>query len=88
VAGEQVVGLEYEADFAVADGGEPVMRQPGDICALEGKAARGWPVEKADQVHQRGLAGARGAHDGDELEPGPMANEALARAVTAAWPLP
>ena len=33
------------------------------------EAAARWPVEAADDVHGRGLAGARRAHDGNELAP-------------------
>jgi hypothetical protein len=66
-AGQQVEGLEDEADFLVADAGELVVVELGDVVAVEPVLALGGRVEAADQVHQGGLAGAGGAHDGDVL---------------------
>ena len=66
-AGEQVEGLEDEADFLVADAGELVVVERGDVVAVEPVVALGGRVEAADEVHQRGFAGAGGAHDGDVL---------------------
>ena len=66
-AGEQVEGLEDEADLLVADAGELVVVELGDVVAVEPVLALGGRVEAADEVHQRGFAGAGGAHDGDVL---------------------
>ena len=66
-AGEEVEALEDEADLAVADGGECVGVEGGDVDAVEAGRAAGRAVEAAEHVHQGGLAGAAGAHDGDEL---------------------
>jgi hypothetical protein len=66
-AGQQVEGLEDEADLLVADARQLVVVQFADQLAVEPVAALGGRVEAADQVHQRGLAGAGGAHDGDVL---------------------
>ena len=66
-AGQQVEGLEHEADFLVADAGELVVVHFADQVAVEVVQAGGGRIQAADQVHQRGLAGAGGAHDGDVL---------------------
>jgi hypothetical protein len=66
-AGEQVEGLEDEADLLVADAGEFVVVELADVVAVEPVLALGRGVEAADEVHQRRLAGAGGAHDGDVL---------------------
>jgi hypothetical protein len=66
-AGEQVEGLEDETDLLVADAGELVVVELGDVVAVEPVAALGGAVEAADEVHERGFAGAGGTHDGDVL---------------------
>ena len=66
-AGQQVEGLEDEADFLVADAGELVVVEFADQLAVEPVLALGRRVEAADQVHQRRLAGAGRSHDGDVL---------------------
>ncbi len=66
-AGQQVEGLEHEADLAVADRGQLVVRELLDRGAVQAVGARGRLVEAADHVHQGGLAAARGTHDGHVL---------------------
>src|SRR5258708_17005120 len=38
-----------------------------DFVAVDGDAARGGYVQAAEKIEQRGLAGAAGAHEGDEV---------------------
>jgi hypothetical protein len=66
-AGEQVEGLEDEADLLVADAGELIVVELGDVVTVEPVAALRRRVEAAEEVHQRGFAGAGGSHDGDVL---------------------
>ena len=66
-ARQQVEGLEDEADLLVADARQLVVVQLADQLAVEPVAALGGRVQAADQVHQRGLAGAGRAHDGHVL---------------------
>ena len=66
-AGEEVEALEDESDFLVADVGEFVAVELGDVCAVEEVVAGGGAVEAADHVHEGGFAGAAGAHEGDEF---------------------
>ncbi len=47
--------------------GQFVAVKAANIDAVQRVAAGGGAVEAADGVHQGGLAGAAGAHDGDEL---------------------
>ena len=51
-AGEEVEGLEDEADLLVANAGELVVVELGDVVAVEPVAALGGGVEAADEVHQ------------------------------------
>src|SRR5262249_54578972 len=51
----------------VADQGALVGGQAGDLLAVQPVAAGGGAVQAAQDVHQRGLARARGAHEGDHL---------------------
>ena len=64
-ARQQIEGLEDEADFAVADFRELVVVHFADADAVQFVMAGGGRVEAADQVHQRGFAGAGRPHDGD-----------------------
>ncbi len=57
-AGEQIEGLKDEADLLVADAGELVVVQLADQLAVEPVFALGRGVKAADEVHERGLAGA------------------------------
>ena len=66
-AGEEVEALEDEPELLVAQVGKLVAVETGDVHAVEQVAARGGPVEAAERVHERGLAGAAGAHDGHKL---------------------
>ena len=65
--GEQVELLEHEADVPVADLGELVLVEVGDVVAGQQEPAGGGDVEAAEDVHQRRLARARRSDDGDEL---------------------
>src|SRR5690606_28165486 len=64
---QQVEALEHEAELPVADVGELVLAQPVDALAVQHVGAGGRPVQAADDVHHRGLAGAGRAHDRDHL---------------------
>ena len=47
--------------------GPPVGREPGDVDALEEDAALVRRIDAVDDVEQRGLAGAVGPDDGEQL---------------------
>ena len=64
-AGQQVEGLEDESDFFVADARQFVVVQFADQLAVQPVVALAGRIQAADQVHQRGLAGAGRSHDGD-----------------------
>ena len=63
--GQQVEVLEHEADLAVPELGALVAVDAGDVLALQEVVAGRRPVEQAEDVHERRLARARGAHDRD-----------------------
>src|ERR1039458_114153 len=66
-ARDEVEALEDEADLAVAQVGEIVLVHLADVHAVDQIAtARGY-VQAAEDVHQRGLAAARAAHDRHEI---------------------
>ena len=69
-AGQQVVGLEDEADFPVANVGQLVVAQRSHVLAVQGVGAGGGNVQAAQDVHERGLAGAGDAHDCDHFAAG------------------
>ena len=62
-AAEQLEGLEHEADPLVADAGQGGVAHAGGVLAVQVVPAAGHPVQAAQHVHQRALAGAGGAHD-------------------------
>ena len=64
---QQVVVLEDEADFAVAQHGALGLRHGAHAGAVQQVFAAGGGVEAAQRVEQGRFARARGAHDGDEL---------------------
>ena len=66
-ARQQVECLENKTDFAVADFGELVVVHLAHAVAVQLVFAGGRRVEAADEVHQRGFAGAARPHDGDVI---------------------
>ncbi len=62
---DEVVGLEDEAEVAIAGGGEVVVVEGGDVLAAEEVVARGGLIEAAEDVEEGGFAAAGGAHDAD-----------------------
>ena len=64
---QEVVVLEYEANLAVTQTGTLTAAHGAHADAIEVVLAAGGGVEASELVQQGGLAGARGAHDGDEL---------------------
>ncbi len=65
--GQQVEGLEDEADAAVADLGQVPRRHARDVLAGQQVAPPVRAVQAAEDVHQGALARTRGAGDGDHL---------------------
>ena len=57
-ARQQVERLEHEADRAVAQPGQLGGAEFPDVATGDAQRAAGRPVEPAEQVHERGLAGA------------------------------
>ena len=66
-ARHEVERLEHEAQARRAHVGQVVVRELGDLHALEAIRAGGRAVEAAERVHERRLAGARRPHDGKKL---------------------
>src|SRR5262245_62004363 len=60
---EEVVELEYEADVLTAVSREGGLAPAEPMAALKQHATRRWPIERAEDVQQRGLADARGADE-------------------------
>src|SRR5438128_3599717 len=65
--GQQVELLEDEPDSAVSDPSELVRREAPDTLAVQHIFPAGRGVEAAQEVHEGGLARARGTHDCHEL---------------------
>jgi hypothetical protein len=66
-AGEQLERLEHEADPLVAQPCELAVVHAGHVAPGDPQGAAARSVQASQQVHEGGLAGARRAHDGDEL---------------------
>jgi hypothetical protein len=65
--GDQVVGLEHEADAVPAQARQRVLVEAGDLHAVQHDGAGGGPVEPGDEPEQRGLAAAGGPGDRHHL---------------------
>lgn len=76
-SGDQLVALEYEADFGAADARHAVFVEVSDVYAVEQDAARAWGVEASKKAKQRALAAAGSAHDGDEFAMGNLKADPL-----------
>ena len=59
---DEMEGLEQDADPIAPEQGEPVLVETAQIDAVDQHLAGGRPLDPADDRHQAGLAGARGAH--------------------------
>ena len=68
--GDQVEGLEDEADALAAQAGEATLVHGGDHVAVEHDLPGGDRVQAGQAVHERGLAGAGRPHDGGEAGAG------------------
>ena len=64
---QQMIALKDEAEMLAAQSCQIVGGNGRGLTAVDQVAARARPVEAAEDVHQRGFAGARCAHDGDHL---------------------
>ena len=64
---QQVMRLEDESDAATAECGERIAPEAQHVLSLDLQAAAVRRGERAEDLQQRGLAGAGGAHDGDDL---------------------
>src|SRR5262249_34503271 len=59
--------LKHEADLPPANPRQAGLRLPRDVLAVEDVLTLGGHIEAAENIHQRALARAAGAHDGHEL---------------------
>ena len=64
---QQVEALEHKAQFGRSHQCPLVRRQLAHLLTVQPVAAGAGPVQTAQDVHQRGLAGAGSAHQGDHL---------------------
>jgi hypothetical protein len=64
---EQVETLEHEADLTAPYGGELVGREARHFLARQTIGARRRAIETAEQMHERGLAGAGRPHERDKF---------------------
>jgi hypothetical protein len=64
---DEVEALEDEADVLLAQSRQPGFAGPRDLFPMQPELTLVGSVEQADEVQQRALAAAAGAHDGGEL---------------------
>ena len=76
---EQVVALENEADLPVADAGQVLVLQGGDIGPIQLILPMGGHVQTAQHVHHGGLARTGRTHDGHKFPPVDLEGHAIQR---------
>ena len=76
-AGQQIEGLEDEADLLVADLGQVIIGHGGRQLAVQFIGAMGRRVQAADDVHHGGFAGSRRTHDGHVLPSSDLHGDAI-----------
>src|SRR5206468_4397447 len=64
---DQIEALKDEPDFPVPNLREGILSRPRNIPPIQPVVAASGGVQAADNVHERGFAGPRGAHDRHEL---------------------
>src|SRR3972149_11715816 len=64
---EEVIELEDESHMPRSPGGEPSFRQSIDTLTIDGDLSLVRAVEPSDQIQERALARARGAHERQEV---------------------
>ena len=84
--GDEVVGLEHEADPFPAIGGEALFAERAQLLSVVDHAPLGGRVQTAEDVEQRRLARSRWADDGQELS-APMSRSTPSRRPTSLSPL-
>jgi hypothetical protein len=67
--GQQVEGLEDEADLLPAQLGQVLVVERRDLGAVDLNRARSRPVKPGEAVHEGGLPGSGRTHDRGELPP-------------------
>jgi hypothetical protein len=65
--GDEVEGLEDEAEVVISPAGEFAFGHGGGLVVEDGEGAVGGAVHAGDEVEEGGFAGAGGAHEGAEL---------------------
>ena len=83
--GDEVEALEDEADLVVADFGELVVAEVGNVLAVDEVLARGADVQAAQHIHQGGFPRAGLADDGHKF-PRSTVRETPSRARTSFSP--
>ena len=66
---DQMKALKNEPDFPVADGGKTAVRQIGYRLPVQKIIAAVRRIQTADNVHQRGFAGAGASYNGHKFSP-------------------
>ena len=63
----EIEALKHEPDLLVPDVGQLIGTQTSDVDAVQPVSAFRGLIQTPEHVHERGLAGAGGPHDRDEL---------------------
>src|SRR5262249_3640512 len=64
---QDIDALEHNTELCCAAPGQRVAREVRHVPSIEHVAAGRWAVQTAQEIHERGLAGSRRTHHGDEL---------------------
>src|SRR4030095_17189415 len=66
-ARQEIKALENETKLAIANVGQLIAVETGNIEAIEQVAAVSWAIEATEQIHQGGFPRTTRAHKGDKL---------------------
>ena len=75
--GQQVVELEHETDASVAESGQRLIAQRKNILPVDFDPSAVGPRKRTHDLQQRGLAGAAGTDDRNDLAPGDVERNAF-----------
>src|SRR3954452_3823864 len=68
-AGEKIKALKNEPEFAVANVGQLISIEAGNVEAIEQVTAARRTIEAAEQIHESRFTRAARAHESDKLAP-------------------
>src|SRR4030095_3693649 len=66
-ARQEIKALENKTKLAIANVGQLIAVETGNVESIEQVAAAGWAIETTQQIHKGGFPRTARAHEGDKL---------------------